>query len=116
MKDKILIVDDQSINRELLSEILEEDYDILTAEDGIKAVQKLDTLHDEISIVLLDLQMPNLDGFGVLAAMKERHLLQRIPVLVITGNSPPSSKANASSSACPTSSTSRSNHRSCACA
>lgn len=85
MKDKILVVDDLELNRELLSDILTEDYDILMAEDGVQAIQMLDALQNEISIVLLDLQMPNLDGFGVLAAMREHHLLEHIPVLVITG-------------------------------
>lgn len=85
MNDKILVVDDSEINRELLSDILEEDYEILTAEHGEEAVSKLEKLQDNISIVLLDLQMPKLDGFGVLDIMRERKWLERIPVLVITG-------------------------------
>ncbi len=85
MNDKILVVDDSEINRELLSDILERDYEILTAAHGEEAIEKLNTLEDKISIVLLDLQMPKLDGFGVLAAMRERGWLERIPVLVITG-------------------------------
>lgn len=85
MNDKILVVDDSEINRELLSDILEKEYEILTAEHGEEAIEKLDALEDGISIVLLDLQMPKLDGFGVLATMRERGWLERIPVLVITG-------------------------------
>ena len=85
MNDKILVVDDSEINRELLSDILEEDYEILTAEHGEEAVSKLEKLQDKISIVLLDLQMPKLDGFGVLDVMRERKWLERIPVLIITG-------------------------------
>ena len=85
MNDNILVVDDSEINRELLSDILQEDYEILTAEHGQEAVEKLAALEDRISIVLLDLQMPKLDGFGVLAAMREHGWLERIPVLIITG-------------------------------
>ena len=85
MNDKILVVDDSEINRELLSDILCADYEILTAEHGEDAVEKLGIYQDGIAIVLLDLQMPKLDGFGVLGAMREHGWLERIPVLVITG-------------------------------
>lgn len=85
MKDKILVVDDLELNRELLSDILSDDYDIIMAEDGLDAVEKLKALTDEIAVVLLDLQMPKLDGFGVLDKMKACGWLERIPVLIITG-------------------------------
>ena len=66
MRDKILIVDDVEINRELLSEILSDEYQILMAENGKQAMQVLETHHDQIAVMMLDLVMPQMDGFEVL--------------------------------------------------
>lgn len=85
MKDTILIVDDAEVNRELLRDILEQDYEIVMAQDGLEAIDKLKAMHDKIVVVLLDLHMPELDGFGVLAEMEAQGWLEKIPVLVITG-------------------------------
>ncbi len=85
MKNKILVVDDEIINRELLFDILENDYEVVMAEDGLDAVNKLKTMPGEITVVLLDIQMPKLDGFGVLSEMKSQGWLEKIPVLIITG-------------------------------
>ena len=63
---KILVVDDAEINRELLREFLEADYVVETAENGEQAMGKLHVLHDEISALLLDLHMPRGDGFAVI--------------------------------------------------
>ena len=85
MNDKILIVDDSEINRELLKEILSDHYDILEAYDGKMALEIVDKQSKDISAILLDLVMPQMDGFAVLTALKERELLEEIPVLVISG-------------------------------
>lgn len=82
---RILVVDDAAINRELLREMLEESYVIETAENGRQALRKLLEYKYELTAVLLDLQMPEMDGFAVIAAMKENGWLERIPVLVISG-------------------------------
>lgn len=87
MNDKILIVDDSEINRELLKEILNDHYDIIEAYDGKMALDIIDRDSKNISAILLDLVMPEMDGFAVLTALKERNLLDQIPVLVISGES-----------------------------
>lgn len=69
---KILIVDDEEVNRELLREILKDEYEVETAEDGEQALNKLLTDYNEITAILLDLQMPSIDGFRVIAEMKEK--------------------------------------------
>lgn len=80
---KILIVDDVEVNRELLRSILE-DYAVETAEDGEQALQKLLEEHDRIAALLLDLHMPRADGFAVIAEMKMRDWSDEIPVLIIS--------------------------------
>lgn len=85
MKGKVLIVDDMEINRTVLAEILRNEYDLLEAENGKEAISIIEEQHDELSIVLLDLVMPELDGFGVLQVMNEKQWIEKLPVLVITG-------------------------------
>lgn len=84
---KALIVDDLEINRELLAEILEDEYSIVLAENGQQALDILTTEDNGISVVLLDLVMPGMDGYQVLEEMSSRSLLDRIPVLVISAES-----------------------------
>ena len=81
---KILVVDDAELNRELLFEILKDEYKMEAAVNGKQALQKLQKYEKEIAAVLLDLQMPEMDGFAVIAAMKEHGYLERIPVLIIS--------------------------------
>lgn len=82
---KILVVDDAAINREILREMLEDDYTIEMAENGYQALHKLLEYKEEMTAVLLDLQMPEMDGFAVIDVMKENGWLEQIPVLVISG-------------------------------
>lgn len=82
---KILVVDDEEVNRELLRVILENDYTVVTAEDGEEALQKLQEYHDETAAILLDLQMPKADGFAVIAEMRKNGWMSRTPVLIISG-------------------------------
>jgi len=85
MQEKVLIVDDMEINRDILEAILEDEYSVLLAETGKQALEIIDKYKEDIKMILLDLVMPEMDGFGVLRAMKERAMIGRIPVLVITG-------------------------------
>ena len=85
MKNKILIVDDAELNRELLSEILSDEYDILEAENGKFALDIIRTEKDNISAILLDLVMPVMDGFEVMEVLHEEKIMDKIPVLVISG-------------------------------
>jgi len=84
---KILVVDDAEMNRELLKEIFEEQWEVLEAEDGQEAVDILDKQSDDISIMFLDLMMPKLNGLDVLQFMKKAKIIDKIPVVMITGES-----------------------------
>ncbi len=84
MEKGILIVDDSPLNRGLLSDILSDEYNILQAESGEKAVIALSRNADDIHLVLLDLNMPGMDGFEVLRWMKAKGLLDSIAVIVIS--------------------------------
>ena len=81
---KILVVDDAELNRELLHEILKDEYTVEMAEDGEQALEKLQESKEKVGAMLLDLHMPGMDGFAVIAAMKEKGWLKKIPVLVIS--------------------------------
>ena len=80
----ILIVDDIEMNRELMGDLLEEDYDISYASDGVEALETLRCQKDEIDLVLLDLQMPNMGGREVIAQMQIDEDLMSIPVIILT--------------------------------
>lgn len=82
--DRILVVDDAELNRELLYDILEDDYTIELASDGVEALEKLRKYQAEISALLLDLRMPNLDGFAVIEEMRRNGWIKHIPVLIIS--------------------------------
>lgn len=83
-KPKILIVDDSQLNREILSCMLEDKYDICEAENGKQAVEILERCHKDFKLVLLDLIMPVMDGYQVLAVMKEKQWLDMLPVICIS--------------------------------
>lgn len=83
-KKRILIVDDSEMNREILTGMLEDEYDIVEAEDGEKAIAILEEGRYGFSIVLLDITMPKLDGFGVLKVMQEQNWLKELPVIIIS--------------------------------
>ena len=85
-KQKILIVDDSEMNRAILTGILDDGYDFLEAENGLQALDVL-RAHRDISLVLLDIVMPELDGFGVLSIMGEQHLIDQTPVIMISAES-----------------------------
>lgn len=85
MKSKVLVVDDAELNRDFLQMILEEEFLVEQAEDGAKAIELIKANEKEFSGLLLDLHMPKMDGFAVLDIMKQHGWLDKIPVLVITG-------------------------------
>lgn len=80
----ILVVDDQEINRDLMEMFLSDEYDLLFAENGRQAMELICAHQEMLSIVLLDLMMPVMDGFQVLAAVHEDEALRRIPIIVLT--------------------------------
>ena len=88
-KQKILIADDSEMNRELLAAILEEKYDIIQANDGVQAVDCLQRHAEEISLLLLDIVMPHMDGFEVLSYMNKEHWIDAIPVVIISSENSP---------------------------
>lgn len=83
-KPRILIVDDSEFNRAILKEILEETYEIIEADGGKEALHKIDEYGMKISLVLLDIIMPEKDGFEVLKYMEEESLISDIPVIIIS--------------------------------
>lgn len=88
-KQKILVVDDSEMNRFILTQMLREDYDVLEAGDGLRAVDILREQVEDISLMLLDIIMPGLDGFGVLEKMNEEGWIEDIPVIIISSDRSP---------------------------
>ncbi|OLA87432.1 MAG: two-component system response regulator [Roseburia sp. 40_7] len=86
MKYQILIVDDAELNREMLKEMLLDEYDVLEADNGKMALEIIDKEWEHIHAILLDIVMPVMDGFEVLAGLQERKVVGKIPVLVISGD------------------------------
>ncbi len=85
IKQQVLIVDDSDINREILSEMLNGDFRILEASNGKECIDLLEQYGTGISIVLLDIVMPVMDGYEVLKIMGENHWIEDIPVIMISG-------------------------------
>ena len=82
-KEKILIADDSAMNRAILTEMLGDGYEILEAENGRQTVSIMQTNVD-IDLLLLDIMMPEMDGFDVLAMMNKYHWIDDIPVIMIS--------------------------------
>lgn len=82
--EKILIVDDSEMNRAMLTAILDKRYEILEAENGEVALEALNRHGADISLVLLDIVMPKMDGFEVLAVMNETRIIENVPVIMIS--------------------------------
>lgn len=82
----VLIVDDQELNRDILESILEDDFDLIFAENGEQALRLMREHVDELSIVLLDLMMPVMNGLEVLRVVKDDEFLRDIPVIVLTAD------------------------------
>ena len=88
-KQTILIVDDSEMNRDLLVDILEDQYDLIEAENGVKAIEILAEQREAISLVLLDIMMPEMDGFGVLGHIYQNHWNESFAVIMISADDSP---------------------------
>lgn len=88
-KQTILIVDDSEMNRALLVDILEDQYDLIEAENGVKAIEILAEQREAISLVLLDIMMPETDGFGVLSHIYQNHWNESFAVIMISADDSP---------------------------
>ena len=86
-KQKILIADDSEMNRSILADMLESEYEIIEAENGVEAIACIQKHGPELSLILLDIVMPELDGFGVLEVMNRHHWIDEIPVIMISSES-----------------------------
>ena len=86
-KRRVLVVDDEFINREILSNVLEESYDVILAENGAAALETIKANRDTLSAVLLDIIMPVMTGLELLKTLKSDPALSRIPVIVLTSDS-----------------------------
>ena len=84
--EKILIVDDSEMNRMILSEILKDEFEIVEAKNGEECLDLICKKDSGISLVLLDIVMPVMDGFEVLEYMNEQHILEKIPVIMISSD------------------------------
>jgi len=83
-KRLVLVVDDEEINREMLGFMLKDEYEVLYAQNGAEALSQIREHAARLSLVLLDLLMPVMDGFEVLRLVREDEELSRIPVIVLT--------------------------------
>ena len=88
-KQKILIVDDSEINRALLVDILEEQYDVAEADNGVEAIALLSKQRMDFSLLLLDIMMPEMDGFEVLAYINKYHWNNTFAVIMISADDSP---------------------------
>ena len=84
-RGSILIVDDMAVNRAILKELFEYEFDTLEAENGKEALEQLEQHREEIKVILLDIVMPVMDGFEVLEYLVSYGILREIPVIMITG-------------------------------
>jgi putative two-component system response regulator len=81
----LLIVDDEEVNRVILSLIFEDQYDIIEAENGEEAIEMFEKHKDTVSAILLDIIMPVMDGYGVIQYMVEKDYISKTPIILITG-------------------------------
>ena len=114
-RQKILIVDDSELNREMLKAILGEEYDYAEAEDGAQAILMLQQ-DMNIDLLLLDINMPKIDGFGVLERLNQFRWIEELPVIMISATEdsveppafPPISPVRSTPSSCSAASKTRS--------
>lgn len=88
-RQRILIADDSEMNRSILADMLGEEYEILEAENGVEAVSALQKCRMEIDLVLLDIVMPEMDGFEVLTVMNRNNWIEDVPVIMISAETAP---------------------------
>ena len=90
LKQTILIADDSEMNRSLLADMLGNEFEILEAENGVQAVAYMQNEGSRIDLVLLDIVMPKMDGFEVLAVMNRNDWIKDTPVIMISSETAPS--------------------------
>lgn len=93
LRRKILVVEDDFLNREMLRQMLSPDYDLLCAEDGEEGIRLLSKNYRQLSLVILDVYMPKCDGFQFLTRTRSDPLLAAVPVIVATGSNRPEDEA-----------------------
>ncbi len=94
-KQKILIVDDSEMNRAILADMLEDQYDLVEAENGAEAIAILQQQVEEIALMLLDIVMPEMNGFEVLACMQKHHWNENLAVIMISSDASPANMKQA---------------------
>lgn len=93
-KEQLLIVDDEEVNRVILNMMFNSDYEILEASNGEQAIEQIEK-SENLCLILLDVIMPVMDGFGVLEYMEKNELIDKIPVILITSMTPQESEEKA---------------------
>ncbi len=86
-KKKILVVDDKGMNRYMLGGIFKDQYEIVEANNGENAIKMIEEQYHDFAVILLDIIMPGIDGFGVLEYLKEHDMLDVVPVVIVTDDS-----------------------------
>ncbi len=94
--ERILIADDVSVDRRILIALLGEDYEVVETKNGREAIEQLKESSDGFDCLLLDIAMPEVDGFGVLEFMREREFLEKVPVIALTALTHPEDHARCS--------------------
>lgn len=90
MEEKIiLVVDDSNITRNLIEHVFKNKYKVLMASNGKGAMDIVDVMEDSLVCILLDLNMPDVNGFDVLDYFKEHNIFNKIPVCIVTGEDAP---------------------------
>lgn len=83
-KNCILIIDDSLLNRTVFRDMFREEYTVLEAQDGLEGLAVIEKREQELAAILLDIVMPKMDGFELLAILQERKIVKRVPVFMIT--------------------------------
>lgn len=84
IKKLVLVVDDEAINREMLGFIISSEYEVIYAQDGLQAMEQIHRHAGTLSMILLDLNMPHMDGFEVMMEVRKNEACSRIPIIVLT--------------------------------
>lgn len=94
-KKTVLLVDDRAVNRKILGKLLQSDYDLLEAENGVEAFRVLKEYGDTVALILLDIRMPVMDGYAFLDKIQQDAQLSQIPIIVETSSGSPEEEVKA---------------------
>jgi len=95
---KILVVEDVAFNRDLMVQLLEEEYEVLTAVDGLEGVERAE--RDRPDLILMDLSLPGLDGWAATRRIKANPALKHIPIIAVSAHAMTGDEARARESGC----------------